>query len=116
MRKIALANPLTAPYGRAAQAALAHAGLTREAAAKLVVGENISQTAQFVETGSAEAGFVALSLVLSPRLKSVGTWREIPAAADHAQRLMDGERQAFSPMLAILSAQHEVQYSRLFRS
>ena len=42
--------------------------------------------------------------------------REIPAAADHAQRLMDSERQAFSPMLAILSAQHETQYSRLFRS
>ena len=41
---------------------------------------------------------------------------EIPAAADHAQRLMDRERQAFSPMLAILSAQHETQYSRLFRS
>ena len=41
---------------------------------------------------------------------------EIPAAAEHAQRLMDSERQAFSPMLAILSAQHETQYSRLFRS
>jgi urease accessory protein len=41
---------------------------------------------------------------------------EIPAAADRATRLMDSERQAFSPMLAILSAQHETQYSRLFRS
>jgi urease accessory protein len=41
---------------------------------------------------------------------------EIPAAVDHATRLMDSERQAFSPMLAILSAQHETQYSRLFRS
>lgn len=81
VRKIALANPLTAPYGRAAQAALAHAGVKQEAAAKLVVGENISQTAQFVETGNAEVGFVALSLVLSPRLRSMGTWREIPAAA-----------------------------------
>ena len=40
----------------------------------------------------------------------------IPAAADHAIGLMDSERQAFSPMLAILSAQHETQYSRLFRS
>ena len=40
----------------------------------------------------------------------------IPLAADHAAGLMDSERQAFSPMLAILSAQHEVQYSRLFRS
>jgi urease accessory protein len=40
----------------------------------------------------------------------------IPAAVDHAARLMDSERQAFAPMLAILSAQHETQYSRLFRS
>ncbi len=40
----------------------------------------------------------------------------IPAVADHAAGLMDSERQAFSPMLAILSAQHETQYSRLFRS
>ncbi|MBX3588733.1 MAG: urease accessory protein UreF [Ramlibacter sp.] len=42
--------------------------------------------------------------------------REIPAAVDHAAALADSERQAFSPMLAILSAQHETQYSRLFRS
>ena len=41
---------------------------------------------------------------------------DIPAAADHASALLDSERQAFTPMLAILSAQHEVQYSRLFRS
>jgi urease accessory protein len=41
---------------------------------------------------------------------------QIPAAVDHAMRLMDSERQAFSPMLAILSSQHETQYSRLFRS
>jgi urease accessory protein len=40
----------------------------------------------------------------------------IPAAVDHAMRLPDSERQAFTPMLAILSAQHETQYSRLFRS
>ena len=40
----------------------------------------------------------------------------IPAAVDHAMALRDGERQAFTPMLAILSAQHETQYSRLFRS
>ena len=41
---------------------------------------------------------------------------EIPSAVDHAMRLADSERQAFSPMLAILSAQHETQYSRIFRS
>ena len=42
--------------------------------------------------------------------------REIPAAVDHAPTLADDDRQAFTPMLAILSAQHETQYSRLFRS
>ena len=41
---------------------------------------------------------------------------EIPTAVDHAMRLADSQRQAFSPMLAILSAQHETQYSRIFRS
>ena len=41
---------------------------------------------------------------------------DIPAAVDHATALMDSQRQAFTPMLAILSAQHETQYSRLFRS
>jgi urease accessory protein len=45
-----------------------------------------------------------------------GLTHEIPAAVDRAAVLMDSERQAFTPMLAILSAQHEVQYSRLFRS
>jgi urease accessory protein len=42
--------------------------------------------------------------------------REIPAAVDHATRLRDSQRQAYAPMLAILSSQHETQYSRLFRS
>jgi urease accessory protein len=41
---------------------------------------------------------------------------EIPATVDRAAALMDSQRQAFTPMLAILSAQHEMQYSRLFRS
>ena len=47
--------------------------------ARLVVGENISQTAQFVETGSADLGFVAMSTVLSPKLKNPGRWLEVPA-------------------------------------
>jgi molybdate transport system substrate-binding protein len=44
------------------------------------MGENISQTAQFVETGNADAGFVALSIVISPRLKGRGRWTEVPEA------------------------------------
>ncbi len=78
-RKLALANPDTAPYGRAAQHLLATLDLTAVAAPKIVLGENITQTAQFVETGHADAGFVALSLVLSPRLKNRGRFLEVPA-------------------------------------
>jgi molybdate transport system substrate-binding protein len=79
VQKLAIANPQSAPYGRAAKEALTKLGLWEDAQPKLVVGENISQTAQFVETGNADAGFVAMSLVLSPRLKDRGRWIEVPA-------------------------------------
>jgi molybdate transport system substrate-binding protein len=78
VKKFAIANPDHAPYGRVAKAALERAGLWQTAAPKLVIGENIAQTAQFVLTGNAEAGIVALSLVLSPTLAKVGRWVEIP--------------------------------------
>ncbi len=78
VRKLAIAQPRTAPYGRAAEAVLDRLGLAALAAPKLVLGENITQTAQFVETASADAGFVALSLVLSPRLARRGRWHEVP--------------------------------------
>lgn len=90
VRKLAIAQPRTAPYGRAAQAALEKLGVWKEAQLKIVFGENITQTAQFVETGNADAGIVALSLVLSPRLAQKGTWKEIPpdsyasVSLDHA--------------------------------
>jgi len=79
VQKLAVANPTTAPYGRAALQALDHLGLAAVARPKIVTGENITQTAQFVETGHADAGFVALSLVLSPKLKDQGRWTEVPA-------------------------------------
>jgi molybdate transport system substrate-binding protein len=66
VRKIAIANPKHAPYGRAAVAAMRAAGVYESAAPKLVLGENISQTAQFLETGNAEVGLIALSLVSHP--------------------------------------------------
>jgi molybdate transport system substrate-binding protein len=78
VRRLAIANVTTAPYGRAAREAMEQLGVWAEAQPKLVVGENISQTAQFVETGNADAGFVALSLVLSPKLKDKGRWAEVP--------------------------------------
>jgi molybdate transport system substrate-binding protein len=62
--KLAIADPETAPYGRAAQEAIAALGLTDAVAPKLVTGENITQTLQFVESGNAELGFVAASQVI----------------------------------------------------
>ena len=78
VRRVAIANPEHAPYGRAARAALEKTGLWEALQPKLVLGENIAQTAQYVESGSAEAGIVALSLVSAPKLKQVGTWWLIP--------------------------------------
>ena len=77
VKKLAIANRDSAPYGRAAQQALEKLGAWADAQPKLVVGENITQTAQFVETGNADAGFVALSLVLAPNLKTKGRWLEV---------------------------------------
>lgn len=78
VRRIAIANPEHAPYGRAAVAALRHEGLYDRVRAKFVLGENISQAAQFADSGSADVGVLALSLALSPTLKKSGTYVEIP--------------------------------------
>jgi molybdate transport system substrate-binding protein len=78
VRRIAIANPEHAPYGRAAVAALRHEGLYEQVKGKFVLGENILQTAQFAQSGNAAVGLLALSLALAPALKSVGTYVEIP--------------------------------------
>ena len=78
VKKLAIANPAHAPYGRAAQTALEKAGLWNKVSAKLVLGENISQTAQFVQSGNADAGILALSLVLAPGMRDQGRYYEIP--------------------------------------
>lgn len=77
--KIAIANPQHAPYGRAAVAALRHEGIYDQVAEKLVMGENISQTASFVASGSADVGIIALSLGLAPAMMEKGKYVEIPA-------------------------------------
>ena len=77
IQKIAIANPDHAPYGRAAVAALQNAGLYERLKSRLVYGENISQAAQFVLSGSAQAGILALSLAAAPAMKSGKYW-EIP--------------------------------------
>lgn len=85
VKKIAIANPVHAPYGRAAIAALKNGGIYESVKDKLVFGENISQTAQFVQSGNAEAGVVALSLAVSPSMRSGKTWK-IPAEMHPAIR------------------------------
>jgi molybdate transport system substrate-binding protein len=76
--KIAIANPLHAPYGRAAEAALRSAGIYERVAGKLVLGENISQAAQFVESGNADIGILALSLATAATMKTHGRWWLVP--------------------------------------
>ena len=78
VKKIAIANPRHAPYGRAAEEALRRSGIYEAVKDRLVLGENISQAAEFVESGNADAGIVALSLVLSPALKDKGRVWAIP--------------------------------------
>jgi molybdate transport system substrate-binding protein len=80
IHRIAIANPRHAPYGRAAAAALRHEGIYERVGGKLVLGENISQTAQFVESANADIGILALSLAQAPALKTRGRYFEIPAS------------------------------------
>jgi molybdate transport system substrate-binding protein len=78
VRKVAIANPRHAPYGWAAEAALKKLGVYDGIKDKIVNGENVAQAAQFVESGSADAGVIALSLALSPRLRERGRYWEVP--------------------------------------
>ncbi len=77
VRRIAIANPAHAPYGRAAVAAIRHEGLYDQVQSKFVLGENISQTAQFVQSGNADVGLIALAVALSPTLRESGRFVEI---------------------------------------
>ena len=81
VKRIAIANPQHAPYGRAAMAALEHYGLKANVADKLVLGESVSQAAQFVQSGNAQAGLFALSLAKSPAMESTGKYWELPLDA-----------------------------------
>jgi molybdate transport system substrate-binding protein len=78
VHKISIANPEHAPYGRAAEEALRVAGVYDAVKDRLVLGENISQAAEFVQSGNADAGIVALSLVMSPAMKDEGRSWNIP--------------------------------------
>src|SRR5262245_60152862 len=78
VRKIAIANPQHAPYGRAAVSSMQHFKVYDAVKSKLVLGENVSQAAQFIESGAADIGIIALSLARSDAMQSVGKYWGIP--------------------------------------
>jgi len=78
LKRLAVANPDRAPYGRAAVAALTSLRLYDALKPKLVTAENISQTAQFVDSGNADAGLISLTSALTPRLAGTGAYFVMP--------------------------------------
>ena len=80
--RFAIANPEHAPYGRAAEAALRKRGLWKGLQPRLVLGDNVSQAAQFATTGNAVGGIIAYSIALAPNVRSRGAFALIPDA-DH---------------------------------
>jgi molybdate transport system substrate-binding protein len=78
LKRLAIANPERAPYGRAAVAALTSLKLYDALKARLVTAENISQAAQFVDSGNADAGLISLTSALTPRLAASGAYFVIP--------------------------------------
>jgi molybdate transport system substrate-binding protein len=104
IRRIAIANPEHAPYGRAAIAALRHESLYERVRGKLVLGENISQAAQFVQSGNAEIGILARSLARSSSMKDAGTYYEIPA----------GFHPPIEQAAVVLASSHQKEDARRF--
>jgi molybdate transport system substrate-binding protein len=78
VHQIAIANPKYAPYGRAAEAALKSLSLYERVKDRLVLGDNVGQTAQFVDSGAAEIGLIALSLAVAPNMRDRGRYWEVP--------------------------------------
>ncbi len=81
VRKIAIANPVHAPYGKAAMAALQHDHSYERVKDKIVLGENVSQTFELVHSGNADVGIVALSLAMAPKAKDAGRFFVIPTSS-----------------------------------
>lgn len=81
IQKIAVANPKNAPYGEQAMNALIYYVLVDSLQSKLVFGESIAQTNQYITTRNCEIGFTAKSVVLAPKLKDIGNWVAVPKEA-----------------------------------
>ncbi len=81
VRRIAIANPRHAPYGRAAEAAMKSLGVYDRTKDRLVLGDSVMQTAQFVDSGGAEVGIISYSLALAPPLRDKGRFWEVPIDA-----------------------------------
>ncbi len=79
VRRVVIANPDLAPYGSAAIAAMRNAGVYETAGRKLVLGESAAQAAQFLQSGSADAGIIPLSLALTPEMQAAGRYAEVPS-------------------------------------
>jgi molybdate transport system substrate-binding protein len=77
-RRIAIANPMHAPYGRAAEAALKNAGLLDSLRPRLVLVDTVSQAAQFVQSGAADAGVIGKALAISPAMRDLGRYTDVP--------------------------------------
>lgn len=105
VKKIAVANPQHAPYGRAAVAAMKSLKVYEQAESRLAFGENIAQTAQFVQSGAADIGIIALSLAVAPPMRAAGRYWELPL--DSYPRLEQGG--------VILNWTKEPRASRVFR-
>ena len=81
VRRIAIANPRHAPYGRAAEAAMKNLGVYDQVKARLVLGDSVMQAAQFVDSGGAEVAIISHSLALVPPLRDKGRFWEVPLNA-----------------------------------
>ncbi len=98
VQRIAIANPEVAPYGRAAKSALERAGLFEVLKGRIVMGQSVSQTVQFVQSGNAQAGFVPLSLAKVPPLSEEGRAWPVPKSSyqriEQAGVVLKGAKQA----------------------
>ncbi len=104
-RRVAIANPRHAPYGRAAEAALKNLGVYEEVRDRLVLGENVAQAAQFVASGAADVGIIARSLASAPSMRGEGRSWPVPTGA-HPPLRQGG---------VILSRARDRDATRLFR-